>query len=69
MAVVVQQPKTYTGEGFKGEKVLAVLSVALVVLSIVSSVVSIRAMSLQHEQIKKQMKKEEEDLLRKEFGK
>lgn len=69
MAVVVQQPKIYTGEGFKGEKVLAVLSVALVVLSIVSSVVSIRAMSLQHEQIKKQMKKEEEDLLKKESGK
>ena len=69
MAVVVQQPKVYTGEGFKGEKVLAVLSVALVVLSIVSSVVSIRAMSLQHEQIKKQMQKEEEDLLKKESGK
>lgn len=69
MAVVVQQPKVYTGEGFKGEKVLAVLSVALVVLSIVSSVVSIRAMSLQHEQIKKQMQKEEDDLLKKESGK
>ena len=65
MAVVVQQPKVYTGEGFKGERVLAVLSVALVVLSIISSVVSIRAMSLQHEQIKKQMKKEEDELLKK----
>lgn len=69
MAVVVQQPNSYTGEGFKGEKALAVLSVALVVLSIVSSVVSIRAMSLQHEQIKKQMQKEEDDLLKKESGK
>lgn len=60
MAVVVQQPKVYTGEGFKGEKLLAVLSFALVALSIVSSIVSIRAMSLQYEQIAKQMKKEEE---------
>jgi len=62
MATVIQRP--YTGEGFKGERFFAILSVSLVILSIVSSVVSIRAMSLQHTQIAKQMKKEE-DLLNK----
>lgn len=58
MATVIQKP--YTGEGFKGERLFAILSVSLVVLSIVSSIVSIRAMSLQHKQIAKQMQKEDE---------
>jgi hypothetical protein len=62
MTTVIQKP--YTGEGFKGERLFAVLSVSLVLLSIISSLVSIRAMSLQHKQIANQMEKEE-DLIKK----
>ncbi len=48
--------KHYTGEGFKGEKVITILSFCLIVLSLVSAAVSIRTNVLQHKQIAGQMK-------------
>jgi hypothetical protein len=55
----------YTGEGFKSEKLLTYLSFGLLVLTIASTIISMRANSLQHAQTKLQMAKEakrEEDL-------
>jgi hypothetical protein len=60
MTTIIPSSKTYTGEGFKYEKLLAFASVTLVVLSILSNVMTIRAMSLQHKQISNQMKKDKE---------
>ncbi len=51
--------KHYTGEGFKGEKVITIFSFCLIIVSLVSAVVSIRTNVLQHKQIILQMKESE----------
>ncbi len=55
MSAVVPIQK-YTGEGFKGEKIITIFSFCLIVVSLVSAVISIRTNVLQHKQISMQMK-------------